>query len=148
MKGYLQYAEAGIGPYINIATLRIRDEKQYSIKAVTDEDRLGGDATVAFAVEVNATSLNIDEDFLAQLDWYFRIYFPDDNTEIRLGERNYQPGFDATLQRNTYAKFIVKLKFLIDPADFIFYVTGIDAGAEPTMSAMIEDLDQGHSIFV
>lgn len=148
MKGYLQYSGAEIGPYLNIAELRIRDQKEYLVKPVTVENRGGDDVPAAFEVSVNAPALDINSSFLASLEWYFRIYFPTENEEIRLHLRSYLPDFNARLERNTYTTHMVKLKFLIQRDDYIYYVTGIDAGEAPAMSALIEDVDQGGTVYV
>ena len=147
MQGYLQYSDAEIGPYLNIGTLRTSD-KDYTIKPQTVDSRIGDPVPVAYEVNVLATLLDATTDFYSEVEWYFRIYFPDTNAEIRLHQRYYLPEFSGELNRHTITEHKIKLQFSIRPDEYLFYVTGLDAGEEPEMSAMLDDLDQFAAVYI
>jgi len=114
LKGILQYCSTDDGTYKNVGTIRLRKNKAYEVKAITDKSRIGDEETICYEVKIQLIALELNTDFLDQSEWFFRMAFFDDLVMIKLGERYYQVDFNGLININEIVYHKVELSFMID----------------------------------
>ena len=122
MKGVLQYSSTAVGPFTNCGTVLTMGGQDYKVEAITMNDREDSEKTVGYRVIVQARLLELDDDFLSQNQWFFRIAFPDNERMILLGFRHYTIDYDALLQRQSIEYYLVGISFTIAADNSEFYV--------------------------
>lgn len=126
MIGHLYFANnSSYAGASNVGTLRSK-KKGYQVKPVTQENRNGNPETIAYEVEVRALCLVLDEDFLSETKWYFRIQFAD-GKYINLGEHPYQIDYDGLINRNGIEYHEIRLNFFISANSYNAYAIPIDS---------------------
>lgn len=114
MKGILQYCSTVDGTYKNVGTVRLRKNKSYIVKPITDESRVGDKETIAYEVNIRLIALELNTDFLDEIQWYFRIAFFDDLIMVLLGQRYYQVEYNGLTNINEIQYHKVELSFTIN----------------------------------
>jgi len=137
MKGILQYSTLINGPFKSAGVIRTRREQEYIVKPITDTNRNGLPELIAFNVKVSARALELN-DILVAPTYYFRILFPAELQEIRLGQRSYFPQFNALLDRNNIFYHIIELDFNIDIDEYVSYVVPVNL-AESEENVLLEE---------
>jgi|SRR3989337_229378 len=129
MKGILQYCDTVDGTYLNCGTIRTKNNQDYSVEAITMNDREDNIITIGYKITVNAKALELDASFRDEEQWYFRILFPSPGAVtppvpdmiINLGLKSYNLDYDSLLQRHDIEYHIIKITFTIATDNFIYY---------------------------
>lgn len=126
MKGRLEYSPDGEG-FNQLGLEMTRKEQEYTVEPVTDNDRSGNPVVVGYEVTATGRFLSpINGPLLTASEWYFRIFFPEENKQIPLGFRKYQIEYDGLIDRNSITYFTVKVNFLADISQFTTLTTPAD----------------------
>jgi hypothetical protein len=118
MKGILQYCDTVDGTFKNVGVVRLKKNKVYEVKPITEDSREGVPVTTSYQVTIHTIALELNTDFLTAHQWYFRVGFFDDLTMIALGLRDYQVGYDGKMNLNTVEYYPVTVSFIVDFANF------------------------------
>lgn len=118
MKAILQYCSTVDGTYKNVGTVRLRKNKLYMVKPITDDSRIGDKETIGYEVSVSLIALELNTDFLDQQQWFFRIAFLADLKMILLGQRYYQVEYNGLININEIVNHKVDLSFTIDYTEY------------------------------
>jgi len=124
MKGRLEFAAADAGPYIPCGDLRPQKGQDVKITAIKKiNPRTGQTEVTAYKVEVAAAALVLNAAHLGALQHYFRVFYPSDNKEVKLGLRPYSMSHSGQLQRNVYTLDTINISFYIPVASYGTYAT-------------------------
>ena len=74
MKGYLQFSDDDT-TFKDCGMVRTRKGQGYKLKALSIPDRVGGIYPNGWRVQVKATTLELNTDFLDATEYYFIIVF-------------------------------------------------------------------------
>lgn len=136
MKGRLEYSSNDT-TFNVIGTLRTFDDAGYEVTPQTVDDRNEDPIPVAIKVVATARVLVLAASFRNADEWYFRIYFPDDDKEIKLGQRAYTVEYNARIPRAGESSILVKVEFYADFADIDDYITPVSTLPAPE-AAIVE----------
>jgi len=125
MKGLLQFCATENGSYLNVGTLRSRKRKAYTVDPIIGKNRIEQAEIVGFRVRATALALTLHASFLDEIQWYFRVKFPDDSLMIKLGQHYYTIDYDGLVVLNEIEYHQVDLDFTIDIDDYSDYSTPI-----------------------
>ena len=90
------------------------------------------------------TALLLEEPVTGFLDYdnyYFRIYFPNEGLQIKLGQQNYQIGFDAALTIQEILYHTITLNFVIPASQYANYASLITGSVPGGGDPVLEDTD-------
>jgi len=121
MKGILQYCATEDGTYKNVGTIRSAKNQDYRIEAVTAKNRIEEVEALASRVYVRALCLELNDDFLDQDEWFFRIAYFDDLVMVKLGEHPYTIDYDGLLRFNQIEYHTVEISFTINFDEYDYY---------------------------
>jgi hypothetical protein len=127
MKGNLRYCATESGTYDDVGTVRTQKNQDYKIDAITGKNRVEEIEILGFRVYVRALSLELDPDFLDQVSWWFRIYFPNDSEYVPLGQHPYTVDYDGLLRIHEIEYHTVELSFTINYDEYESYAVEKDA---------------------
>lgn len=125
MKGILQYCSTDDGTYKNCGTVRTKKNQDYKVDAVTGKGRESEIHTLGYRVTVRALALELNTDFLDEIDWYFRIAFFDDLLMIKLGSHAYSIDYNGLLQIHEIEYHTIELSFYIDNDEYEDYAVPV-----------------------
>ena len=138
MIGYLQYCATGNGTYLNLGSVIPFKDRFLKVEPIKIDDFDGYPETVGYQVTCRALAIEISSNFLTESKWNFRIYFPNDNKQIKLFERNYHLVYDAKLNTNLYKYSYVLLDFITPYDKRDKYIIPSDIPLIPTSDMFIE----------
>jgi hypothetical protein len=121
MKAKLQYCEIPDGAYQDCGTLRDQKKRDYKITPVKGNNRIDEPEIIGYKVQVNTLNLELDSAFLDQEQWYFRLYFPNIDKEIKLGLHPYLLDFNGLINRGSITADQIKLEFYITKDEYKAY---------------------------
>lgn len=121
MKAFLQYSLFGVG-YAAIGFERAID-RSYTVKPITSKNILGDPKTVAYVVEFSSITTIPDPVIQLHSNLHFRLYYPHEKKQIKLGYRQLSKFYDGKLDRNKIEYHVLQLRFNIDIEDYDDYTT-------------------------
>ena len=137
MKGYLQYSLDDV-TYKDCGTVRTRKGQGYKLKALSNPDRVGDIYPDGWRVQVKATALELNTDFLDYVTHYFRIVYYTEMEMIKLGSRPYLIDYDGILVIREIEYHVISLDFFIESDEYGDYAIPVPL-PESEGGVLIED---------
>ena len=132
MKAVLQFSGTLGGTYANIATVLLKNGQAYEVKPFLEADLNGNQLQTGFEVTISARAFALHSTVLSQSAWFFRLYFPELDTNIALGYRAYMMQFNGLLSRNSKAAHDMQIRFVIGPDEYAEFSLEADNATNPT----------------
>lgn len=132
MKSALQFSSTLGGTYADVATILLKNGQAYEVKPFLESDLNGSQIQTGFEVTVNARAFALHSSFISQNAWFFRLYFPELDTNIALGYRTYMMQFNGLLNRNSRAAHDLQIRFVIGADEYAEFALEADNATNPT----------------
>jgi hypothetical protein len=110
MRGTLYYSADGLADWERVGTSKTKGDQELRIESIIARNRINNPEVIGQRVYIKAKYLALHEDFLDEIEWYFRFILSD-SSEITINQRKYILDTDYTPERNDITFYTVTIEY-------------------------------------